>query len=283
MRLWTLLACVLFLAVPAVATQVTSFDDPAGDPDTSGGPAVGNDAVDILGASLAISGSDIVSTVTVADLDAVTETSTGVNADTMFIVRWNVDEGPEAGEWTLRADYQPMATTPWSYWAEGPCRDGNDDDGCAGEDRDIIDGLEGAHDMENDTVQVRLPVERLGPMTGQVWGDFHATAQQVWPTYPVYTSDWAYAPDGEQYTFDDPPANAATGTSTSTSSASSTSASSSSTSSAPSSTSSTSAAPTTPGDQDSGTSAPPTRGSADSPMPAWPVLGILGLLLARRR
>lgn len=195
------LLIALLLIASSAAAEVTRFDDPAGDAETSGAPPVVGDPVDIIEAFLEVTDGHVVGSVVVADLESVHDTDVGVFPDTMFIVRWTVEDGDRPGEWRVRGDYQPEQVPAWSYWAEGPCLDGNDTDGCAGSDRDIIKDLEGEADLDNDTVSIRLPVSYLGDLPDQVWGGFYASAHAVWPTYPVYTSDWAYAPEGEAHTF----------------------------------------------------------------------------------
>lgn len=155
------------------------------------------EASDILAAWLTDDEAGLHATIHVADLSAIATTDAGANQDTMFFVRWQPsynhtnDVLNRTGEWELRAEYRPQDPSAWHFWMERPCKDGDDSDGCSGEDRDIIQGLEGSVDLEASTVTITAPWWHLEhPEPGDGIFGLVASSQMVWPSWPVYTVDW---------------------------------------------------------------------------------------------
>lgn len=125
-------------------------------------------------------------TIQVEDLAGLVAESGQVESSATFVATFRLEHadksgpGGRNGEWHLRGDYQAGSSQSWSYWGEGPCLDGDDTDGCAGEDRHIIDPLPGFHDLNNSTVTVTIPWKHLGPVTyGDKIGALEATTQFV--------------------------------------------------------------------------------------------------------
>jgi hypothetical protein len=133
----------------------------------------------------------------VRDLSALSNTDAGVMTDTFWIAIWTpsyahpMELENRTGSWELRAEYRPLDTVKVHYWLERPCRDGNDQDGCAGDDRDILNGLHGTMDEATSTIRITAPWRDLGNAASEdaitgLW----AAAEMVWPSYPAYSADW---------------------------------------------------------------------------------------------
>ena len=160
-------------------------------------------AIDITSVWFSDDQSGLHVTIQVADLSALQLTDPS-NADGMWIAIWSPGYQNETGAasrigtWELRAEYRPLDASPWHYWLERPCKDGDDTDGCPGEDRDIIDGLPGHADFEESTIHITAPWRHLeGPKPGDGIHGLWATAQMSYPSWPLYVVDWD-ADEGDQ-------------------------------------------------------------------------------------
>ena len=201
---WPLLLAVvasLLLATPATAgtPDQPDLEDPAEDVTVHNSPvpAPWAGAIDVLAAWIEEEPEGLRATLRLRDLPSVTRTEAGVLQDTMFFVTWQpsyqnaTGAAARTGEWMLRAEYRPQDRSPWHFWMERPCLDGSDDDGCSGPQRDILDGLDGGHDMANGTVTMVAPWRHLAdPQPGDGIWSLSAGAQMAWPSYPAYALDW---------------------------------------------------------------------------------------------
>lgn len=203
--LGVLLASLLVLAPLGGAGTANDpeLTDSAGDVriDQPGADAAGAppwaDASDVLSAWFTDDEQGLTAHIHVADLASISTTDVGANQDTLFFVRWqpSYDHTTEVlerkGEWELRAEYRPSNDPAWHFWMERPCKDGDDTDGCAGEDRDIIQGLQGSVEMEESTVSITAPWWHLEhPRPGDGIQALVASSQMVWPSWPIYSVDW---------------------------------------------------------------------------------------------
>ena len=119
------LACaVLVVAAPSAsaatdgATALLAFPDQSGDVSVGFGLSPPWDhGTDLLEAGLDRRGATFEAWIRVADLAKLKGTDVGAMPDTMFILLWTSDGGGRHGEWSLRADYQPDNTPPWSFSA----------------------------------------------------------------------------------------------------------------------------------------------------------------------
>lgn len=207
----------LLIAAPfagAGTADDPELTDPPGDVriDQPGGEAAEAppwaDASDVLSAWFTDDERGLTAHIHVADLASISTTDVGVIPDTMFFVRWqpsynhSTEVLERTGEWELRADYRPMDDPAWHFWMERPCKDGDDTDGCAGEDRDILDGLDGAVDVENSTVSITAPWWHLEhPRPGDGIHSLVASSQMVWPSPPLYSVDWDHDERATCYLF----------------------------------------------------------------------------------
>jgi hypothetical protein len=202
-----LLACLLVLpAASAGTSEHPDLTDAADDvgveprPDTAV-PAAWYPAIDLEKVWFTDDAQGLHATIQVADLSTVERTQAG-DADTMYVAIWQAayaNKGAVAGRlgtWELRAEYRPLDPVygggpAWHFWLERPCTDGNSDDGCAGEARDILDGLQGRLDYANSTITMTAPWWDLGEVQpGDGIFGLAATAESMWPSYPIAAADW---------------------------------------------------------------------------------------------
>lgn len=195
-----LVALVLVPAATARSPGTPELTDVPGDQQLEQLPAgttFWGEGLDLLAVWFSDTEDGVVAAIHVADLQGLMDEANSPRADAMFIARFRLDHadrsgaGGRNGEWTLRGDFQPGNSEQWSYWAEGPCLDGNDEDGCAGGDRDIIDSIPGSYDVASSTVFLTLEWEHLDVVAaGDGLVDLTASTQYVYPDWPVYQVDW---------------------------------------------------------------------------------------------
>ncbi|MEA3137421.1 MAG: hypothetical protein QOC71_1702 [Thermoplasmata archaeon] len=202
-----LLGAVLLLAAPMVEAGSPSAPELADDaedvmvydlnlPPQVPLPPPLQDAIDVRGVWFADDAEGLHAYIQVADLSTLELQTTG-NPDFFWVAIWSpgyaVEDGAAArrGPWELRADYRPLDSPAWHFWLERPCRDGDSDDGCAGPDRDILDGLRGDVDVGTSTIHIVAPWSHMSePMPGDGIQGLWASAQMTWPSYPAYSVDW---------------------------------------------------------------------------------------------
>lgn len=198
-RVVALLTLLAFPLAHAGTPEAPELVDPVGDQQVQQVPAgmtAWGQGHDLVAVWFTDDAQGLHATIQVTDL-AATMAERGVQTDAMFIVQFTLDHadksgpGGRLGQWELRGDFAAANSEQWSYRGEGPCKDGNDADGCAGTDRDIIDSLPGTYDVASSTVTITLPWTHLGHVQpGDGIASLEATTQYVYPNYPVYTVDW---------------------------------------------------------------------------------------------
>lgn len=122
----------------------------------------------------------------------------------IFSPAYQTEEGLAArpGTWELRAEFRPAEDPAWHYWLERPCKAPASNGGCAGEDRDIVDGLPGMVDEAASVITITAPWDEMaGPQAGDGIHGLWATAQADWPTYPARSVDWDTDQGTQCYTF----------------------------------------------------------------------------------
>ena len=193
-------ALMALVSVPLAAAgtpQEPELVDAAGDVAIQLAPAPWQDS-DLLAVWFDDGPEGLAVHVRIASVAGVEEAALSVQSDLIVSVRWRVEHANATGraardgDWEARADYQATpAAGSWRYWFEGPCKDGTDSDGCAGEDRDIVDDLAGQVDVASNVVTIVVPWDLLGsPVAGDRIHSIYATTQFVYPAYPAYAVDW---------------------------------------------------------------------------------------------
>jgi hypothetical protein len=222
MRGLLVLAFALLLVPSAIAgtPDAPELQDPAGDVvvDDRGLPAPNAplpeavaDALDLRAVWFSDDADGLHAHIQVTSLAAL-EVGQAGNPDFMWIAIFSpayaVESGPAArqGTWELRAEYRPadvaLGNAAWHFWMERPCKDGRDDDGCSGADRDIQNGLRGEVDEASSTITITAPWPLMAePQAGDgiegLWG---ATGVD-WPAYPVRSVDWDLDEGSQCYVF----------------------------------------------------------------------------------
>lgn len=181
---WCLVA--LFLVMPAQA-QLT-IEDPAGDVHANNADDVPPPqplGIDLVEGVFTFDEDGVSVAITVDDMEDIDNSSPSAGASTEYRAGWE-QTGFRDGDWGVRIFY----TGSWSNMVEGPCRDGNDQDGCAGGDRDIHDDVPMEVDTANETVHILFPADIL-PAVNVTWSSFELETSAVQSAYPIFFVDEA--------------------------------------------------------------------------------------------
>jgi hypothetical protein len=164
--------------------------DDLGLPPSVGVPAPLQDAVDLRAVWFTDDAEGLHAHVQVASLAGLAMQSPG-DPDFFWIAIWSPAYAIEDGAAARDGTWELESASPWHFWLERPCKDGDSFDGCTGPDRDILDGLPGSVDLEASTITITAPWRHMaGPAPGDGVHGLWATAQMSWPSYPAYSVDW---------------------------------------------------------------------------------------------
>ncbi len=188
MRHLLLAAIPLLLPLAAADQSLLVIEDEVGDVGAWSAPSIPPPqpmGIDLTNVSLALGDDALLVTHIVDDFESLDNGQPFLLSSAEFRLEWQ-QEGYRNGQWMTRTFYDGN----WRAMAEGPCIDGEDRDGCPGEDRDIHDGLTVIVDEVTGSVTTVVPTSIFGDELLN-WSTFWGESSTVLATYPAFFKDTA--------------------------------------------------------------------------------------------